>query len=415
MRISVLYGTLLLPVIATAAQTQSAAEVERVLDRYLSCQYANGLSVVSTIRREGSGITYRAVPTAAGYKKVSLLDGYRLMVSQGEPSYFANMKVEISEPRQYAHDKSTVIEELEFAMQQSTTGKAVWEHMPYNGFDVYGVNDPTMDGNGPNGIYVLFRDSNHTIVTIYFLGQKPEHRHFSTIEGHDALRDRMIDDLTKCGNGTATVSAPSTLRTGEDFHPFMSEYYLHPQPERIAEAIRAVSPSGVLEIAVAVGPMTGFFSEVFLANHSRMSEWRPIIDKQPQAARLTLYNAISWADIGGLLKLTAHTSPVLVDTYWGAFFASANPEYVRRILAFAQYAGERKDFALWSTGASAKWSLASNSRKHKLIKSILEQEKARADKAKSELIEELLHRDPARIAKDLANIYARQKEEGKWK
>ena len=161
--------------------------------------------------------------------------------------------------------------------------------------------------------------------------------------------------------------------------------------------------------------MMGFFSEVFLANHQRMSERRPIIDKQPQAARLTLYTAISWADSGGLLKLTAHTSPALVDTYWGAFFGSANPEYVRRMLALAEYATERKDFALWSTGASAKWSLASNSRKHKLVKSTLEQEKEGADKAKRELIEEILRRDPARIAKELGDVYAERRAAGEWK
>jgi hypothetical protein len=148
------------------------------LDSYLSCRYGAGLNVVSVLRRQGSDPRSRTVATATGERKISVIDGYRLMVSQGEPSYFANMKIEKSEPRQYASDKDAAIKNLEYAMQTAAPGiKPVWDHMPYNGFDVYAVTDTTMGANGPNGMYLLFRDSTQVIVTIYFLGQKAEHRH----------------------------------------------------------------------------------------------------------------------------------------------------------------------------------------------------------------------------------------------
>ena len=405
-----------LPILSEAQSAQTASAGADPLEPYVSCQYTADFSVVSTIRLPGNGVRYRTVATSNGDRKVSLVDGYKLMLAQGQPSYFANMKVERSDPSRYVSDKDAVIKNLEFAMRESSTGKAVWEHMPYNGFDVYGVTDPTMDGNGPNGIYVLFRDSTQTIVTIYFLGQKPEYRKFKTIEEHDALRDLMLEELTTCANRPALVPPKNVpyLRTPEDFDAFTDTYYLQPQPEGIAYAISTLSPSGVLQIPQAVGPMTAFFSEVFAANPSRLAEWQQIIDKQPLVPKTALGRALSWSKAGGVLGLDGR-SPEMNDLYWGAFFASGNPMYVRKLLELAPFAEERNDFNLWGAGSTAKWSLASNGRRHTLVRTILEGERRTADKRTQDLITELLTRDPARIKKEAFDIYAQQKAAGKWK
>ena len=407
---------LFVPALNPAQSARNGAATPEPLDAYIFCRYAAGLSVVSTSRLPGRGVRYRTVATANGERKVSLVDGYRLMIAQAEPSYFANMKVEKSDPSQYASDKGAVIKNLEYAMQLSSTGKAVWEHMPYNGFDVYGVNDPSMDANGPNGMCVLFRDSTQTIVTIYFLGQKPEYRRFKTIEEHDALRDLMLEELTTCANTPALVPPQNVpyLRTPEDFDAFMNTYYLQPQPEGIAYAIGMLSPSGVLQIPQAVGPMTAFFSEVFAANPTRLGEWQAITDKQPAVTTLALGRALSWSKAGGVLGLEGR-SPEMNDLYWGAFFASGNPVYVKKLLELAPFAEERNDFNLWAAGATAKWSLASTARQHSLVRKILEQEKSTADKRVQDMIKELLTRDPEQIRKETSDIYARQKAAGKWK
>jgi hypothetical protein len=408
--------TLFLPMLSKAQSAQTASAGTDPLEPYVSCQYTADFSVVSTIRLPGSGIRYRIVATANGERKVSLVDGYRLMVAQDQPSYFANMKIERSAPSQYASDKDAVIKNLEFAMDQSSTGKAAWEHMPYNGFDVYGVTDPTMDGNGPNSIYVLFRDSTQTIVTIYFLGQKPEYRKFKTIEEHDALRDLMLEELTTCANRPALVPPKDVpyLRTPDDFDAFMDTYYLKPQPEGIGYAIAMLSSSGVLQIPQAVGSMTAFFGEVFAANPSRLAEWQLVIDKQPQVTKTTLGRALLWSKSGGVLALPGR-SQEMNGLYWGAFFASGNPMYVKKLLELAPFADERNDFNLWGTGATAKWSLASNARQHPLVRKILEEEKRTADKRTQDLITELLTRDPAQIKKEASDIYTQQKAAGKWK
>jgi hypothetical protein len=265
-------------------------------------------------------------------------------------------------------------------------------------------------------MYVLFRDSTQTIVTIYFLGQKPEHRKFKTIEEHDALRDLMLEELATCANGPALAPPKNVpyLRSPDDFDAFTDTYYLQPQSEGIAYAIEMLSPSGVLQIQQAVGPLTAFFSEVFTANPSRLTEWQQVIDKQPQVTKTALGRALSWSKAGGVLGLEGR-SPEINDLYWGAFFASGNPVYVKKLLELVPFAVERNDFNVWATGATAKWSLASNAGRHSLVRKILEEEKRSADKRTQDLITELLTRDPAQVKKETSDIYAQQKAAGKWK
>jgi hypothetical protein len=405
---------LLSPMVGQSAQNASAKPDP--LDAYLACRYAAGLSVVSALRMQGEGLRYRDVPTADGKKKVSIIDGYRLMVSQGEPSFFANLHIEKSDPRQYARDKDVVIKSLEYALDARPPGpKAVWDHVPYNGFDVYSVTDTTMGANGPNGIWVLFRDPTQTIVTIYFLGQKPEHRHFGTIQEHDAIVDKMIEDLTTCANTPVSVAAGNRppLRTPEDLDRFINKYYLQPGPERIPDAMVMLTTSGVLQIPEAVGTITGFFSEVFLTNPSRLDGWQTVIDKQPGFAKSVLDSALSWSKAGGVLQIPGQL-PQMNDFYWGAFFASGNPLYVKKLLELAAFATKRDDFNVWMIGATAKWSLARNSRQHFLVHSILEEEKRTADKPKQDLVDEILKRDPERMRKEMVNFRNKQIGTGKW-
>ena len=418
MRLALIVSAIILsaPSLLVGQSAQNASARPESLDAYLSCRYGAGLSVVSALRMQGEGLRYRDVPTAEGQKKVSIIDGYRLMISQGEPSFFANLHIEKSDPRQYARDKDVVIKSLEYAMDARPPGpKAFWYHTPYNSFDVYGVTDTTMGANGPNGIYVLFRDSTQTIVTIYFLGQKPEHRHFATIEEHDAIVDKMIEDLTTCANTPPPLAAGNlpALRTPDDLDRFINKYYLEPRPERIPDAMVALTSSGVLQVLEAVGTITGFFSEVFLTNPSRLDGWQPVIDKQPGFAKSVLDSALSWSKAGGVLQLPGRP-PQIAEFYWGAFFASGNPAYAKKLLELAAFAAEQNDLALWTIGSMAKWSLAMNSRRHPVLHSILEAEKRSADKTTQDLIDDVLKVDPARMQRDMLAFRNRQIRSGKW-
>ena len=65
-------------------------------------------------------------------------------------------------------------------------------------------------------------------------------------------------------------------------------------------------------------------------------------------------------------------------------------------------------------GAMAKWSLASNSRQHALVHSILEEEKRTSDKLKQDLVDEILKRDPGRMRQEMVDFRNKQIRSGKW-
>lgn len=416
--VSMRFGPIILAFAALVpAATDAQSAGPEPLDRYVNCHYLDSLYPVKIIRRPdaGRGDGSRMVATSQGEKRVSVIDGYTILLGQGAPSYFANMKVERSDPKQYASDKDAVRKNIELAMDGWRHGE--WEHMPFNGFDLYGVSDPTMDANGPNGMYVLFNDSTQTIVTIYFPGQPPAYRTYKTIEEHDAIRDRMLTAITKCGTSPASTTVANNLRllsSPKEFDDFMGSYYLHPRPELVNQAIESVEASGVLRLVTAIGPVTAFFSEIFLTNPSRTAGWEALIARQPDGARAALNQALEWSRSGGVAVMDKK-SPETNDLYWGAFFASGNPVYVEKLLQLVPLADERDDFLLWATGASAKWSLASNASQHPLVRSILETEKQTAGERMQQVISELLTGDPERFRQEMADTYRKQKAARKWK
>jgi hypothetical protein len=182
----------------SAAAQQAAREAGGPLARYATCRFADSLYADSTTRLPGAGVRFRSVTTPKGEKRISAIDGYRLLLSQGRPSYFAELRVETSDPIQYAADKEAAIDNVRYALQ-SSVGKPSWEHDTRDGFDIYGESDVFTGERGPTGLYVLLPQSSQTIITINFLGQAPQDRRFVNIDEHDDIRDGVIDALIKCG------------------------------------------------------------------------------------------------------------------------------------------------------------------------------------------------------------------------
>ena len=193
----------------------------------------------------------------------------------------------------------------------------------------------------------------------------------------------------------------------------MQTYYLHPQPDRIAEVIDALSSSGFVRPTQEF-VVVGFFSEVFAANPNRVPEWQDHIAKQDNRPKWLLEQALSVSKTGGLLKNNGHSAP-LNDGWWAAFFASGNPKFVERIIDQLQYCDERTDEMLFFAGATAKWSLASNARTNPLVRSTLESAKAKASTRQRELINEVINEEPAVIKQEMKETVQRQREAGKWK
>ena len=117
---------------------------------------------------------------------------------------------------------------------------------------------------------------------------------------------------------------------------------------------------------------------------------------------------------GGVLNSDGHSAG-LNDVYWGAFFASGNPKFIRKLIDQLRYWDERDDLSLFFAGATAKWSLASNAQSQVGVRSALEEAKLNADKRTQELITELLAQGPAQVKQEISEIVTKQREVGKWK
>lgn len=167
------------------------------LKPYTSCQFDDGLKVVQTDRLP-NGTTSRTVSTLNGEKKISLVDGYRVMVAYPKTDFFANIKAEKSNPADYDKDKEAAIENLKWGI---ANGKEMESQEPvkvsYNGFEGYALNRKSLIGN-TLGITVLFSDANQHIITIYFLNQNPKKLKFQTIEEWRTLRDNFLNRYTSC-------------------------------------------------------------------------------------------------------------------------------------------------------------------------------------------------------------------------
>lgn len=225
--------------------------------------------------------------------------------------------------------------------------------------------------------------------------------------------------LSVCGFALLAESGVSqeapSFRTLEGVDSFVQTYYQRPRPDLMPDLFRALQPTGVSERPNAVPPFVGFFSEVFAANPGRVAEWQALVPKQEASTRRLLYWALEISKAGGVLMVEGH-SPALNDMYWGAFFASGDSRFTRKLVDQLRYCDERSDFQLFMTGVLAKWSLASNAQSHAAVVLDLETEKGNnPDKRTRELIAELLVQGPEHVKQEAAEIIRRQRELGKWR
>lgn len=204
---------------------------------------------------------------------------------------------------------------------------------------------------------------------------------------------------------------PKTL---DDVSAFMQSYYLHPQPDRIAPLIDVLYRSGFVQKRTNELVIIGFFSEVFAANPNRLPEWEDHIRSQDERTKALLERAVSVSKTGGLLSEDGHSAQ-LNDGWWAGFFASGNTKFIDRIVDQLEYFDNRTDQALFFAGATAKWSLASNARSQRRVRSAIEHAKTTAKARKKELINEVLNDDPIRIKQEISEIVKTQTEAGTWK
>lgn len=175
-----------------SAQGQSGPDL---FVAYSGCSLADGLSVVETAPLAPS-VTSRTVKTVLGTEQVPLVAGRRVMFAYPGEDFYANVKVELLPAPGYEQTKKALIANFEYLLASGDNSRnyALKPHL--NGFDIQGLDRSKREG-GVLGVYLLFDDATHTVLTIYMLNQEPPHR-FRTMEEYATLRDAFLSGYTGC-------------------------------------------------------------------------------------------------------------------------------------------------------------------------------------------------------------------------
>lgn len=207
------------------------------------------------------------------------------------------------------------------------------------------------------------------------------------------LRFRVHDSSMAESTGpAATAMGPAELDR------FVTHYYLRPRPERIADAIDAFGRSGFAEDRGAV--YVGFFAAIFAAHPERVETWQPVIDRQADASRDLLREALQRARQPPIVS--GPPSVRLNDMSWGAFFATGDPTHLQRLIGHLAGLDDRWDADRFWSAATAMWSLARNAPEHSRVLSTLQAAASTADARTRARIEDVLTRHPDELRQQIA-------------
>jgi hypothetical protein len=128
-------------------------------------------------------------------RRVSVLEGYRVMYSYPRTYPFAKLKAERSELSKYSKDKQIVMRSLvELA---GADGNTELVDFSKEGFSVQTVTKKELGGS-TLGITQIFSDEDAVIVTVFFLNHAPQNRRFQTYEEFISLRDDFVRGYMEC-------------------------------------------------------------------------------------------------------------------------------------------------------------------------------------------------------------------------
>lgn len=213
-------------------------------------------------------------------------------------------------------------------------------------------------------------------------------------------------------NEIKTNATDRSIRTLMQFSSMIQNYYLHPYPEYIEEAILFISKEKLFEKTNY--NLLGFFTVVFKKHQDYMPKWQKIIQStSPQTQKELSYAMSISKDNRPLIEPNLH-SPAYNDMCWGAFFAAGDEIYLQRLVNELKYVDERKDSILFLTGATARWSLASNALQHKKVKSYLESIISSSDARTKDIIQDILKGDPRKMESEMMEVLISQKKRGVW-
>jgi hypothetical protein len=190
---------------------------------------------------------------------------------------------------------------------------------------------------------------------------------------------------------------------------WINSYRLKPEPERLPEAVKAMSALGVLRELDSAGVYVGFTAGVLGANPARaeklvtamfpmrpedqvlivraiaysdLPDWKGLLGKfiERMPARKVLIDRHLFGKAPTLMELRLDSGPAALDALWGYYFATGSAKPIRRIVTALPWSMERNDVDKLTTGSMVKLTLAVNATRDQELLSILQDEVRRQPK-----------------------------------
>ena len=156
-------GFVLLALAFTAAGARADLAT---LKPYASCdKFVDGIVIKRESRRPVEDPPYREVTAKGVIRRISVLDGIRVVYAKPGDNPFADLKVELSDPAKYAEDKRELRRMFEAAAQSE--GPGAYRTIEGRGYTGQEVVKPAIGGS-MLAITQLFFDADKVIVSIYF-------------------------------------------------------------------------------------------------------------------------------------------------------------------------------------------------------------------------------------------------------
>ena len=181
---------------AAILATASALAADATLEPYIACDgFAGGVRAVQQDRRPRDSPPYRDVVVDRDARRVSVVDGYRVLYSYPRTLAFANLKAERSDPAIFAADKRVLTEQIDAVARAE--GDATLVRFTERGHSGMTLTKPELRGTTV-AITQIFYEADGVVVTIYFLNQAPGERRFATVEEFVQLRDAFVQGYIDC-------------------------------------------------------------------------------------------------------------------------------------------------------------------------------------------------------------------------
>ena len=142
------------------------ADNGQVLKRYSFCEgFADGVRIVRQNRRPAEEPPWREVTAKGETRKVSVIDGMRVIYGWPGKDPFADVKVEMADPAKYPEDKRVLSRMMDAVGRSEAAGTlTTLQGRGYTGQEVV---KPELAG-ATLGITQLFFDADKVVVSIYF-------------------------------------------------------------------------------------------------------------------------------------------------------------------------------------------------------------------------------------------------------